>query len=50
LALPWIAVNTNPHREPIVLEHLQRQALAAYCPTIRKQLTGDMVTPAYGSL
>jgi hypothetical protein len=31
---PWIAVNTNPHREHIVLEHLQRQAL----------------TPAYGSL
>lgn len=35
-ALPWIAVNTNPHREHIVLEHLQRQALTAYCPMIRK--------------
>jgi transcriptional antiterminator RfaH len=33
---PWIAVNTNPHREHIVLEHLQRQALTAYCPMIRK--------------
>jgi transcriptional antiterminator RfaH len=35
-AWPWIAVNTNPHREHIVLEHLHRQALAAYCPMIRK--------------
>lgn len=35
-AWPWIAVNTNPHREHIVLEHLHRQALTAYCPMIRK--------------
>jgi transcriptional antiterminator RfaH len=33
---PWIAVNTNPHREHIVLEHLHRQALTTYCPMIRK--------------
>jgi transcriptional antiterminator RfaH len=33
----WIAVNTNPHRERIVPEHLHRQALTAYCPTIRKR-------------
>src|SRR5512145_3209940 len=35
-AWPWIAVNTNPHREHIVLEHLHRQALTAYCPMIRR--------------
>ena len=34
---PWIAVNTNPNREHIVLEHLQRQALTAYCPMLRRQ-------------
>lgn len=33
---PWIVVNTNPHRERIVLEHLHRQELTAYCPMIRK--------------
>jgi len=33
---PWIAVNTNPHREHMVLENLRRQALNAYCPMIRK--------------
>jgi transcriptional antiterminator RfaH len=33
---PWIVVNTNPHRERLVLEHLQRQALNAYCPMMRK--------------
>ena len=36
-ASPWIAVNTSPHRERIVLERLQRQALTACCPMIRKQ-------------
>jgi transcriptional antiterminator RfaH len=34
---PWIAVNTNPHREHIVLAHLKQQALTAYCPMIRRQ-------------
>ncbi len=34
---PWITVNTNPHRERIVLEHLQRQAVTANCPMLRKQ-------------
>jgi len=33
----WIAVNTNPHRERMVLENLHRQGLSAYCPMIRKQ-------------
>ena len=34
---PWIVINTNPHRERLVLENLQRQALNAYCPMIRKR-------------
>jgi transcriptional antiterminator RfaH len=33
---PWIVVNTNPHRERLVLENLQRRALNAYCPMIRR--------------
>ncbi len=33
---PWIVINTNPHRERLVLENLQRQALNAYCPMIRR--------------
>jgi transcriptional antiterminator RfaH len=35
-AASWIAVNTNPHRERLVLDNLQRQGLNAYCPMIRK--------------
>jgi transcriptional antiterminator RfaH len=35
-AASWIAVNTNPHRERLVIENLQRQGLKAYCPMIRK--------------
>jgi transcriptional antiterminator RfaH len=34
---PWIAVNTNPHRERIVLDNLERQGFDAYCPKIRRQ-------------
>jgi transcriptional antiterminator RfaH len=34
--LPWIAVSTNPHREHVVLLHLHRQGLSAYCPMVRK--------------
>jgi transcriptional antiterminator RfaH len=34
---PWIVVNTNPHRERLVLDNLQRQALNAYCPMVRRQ-------------
>lgn len=33
---PWIVINTNPHRERMVLQNLQRQALNAYCPMVRK--------------
>lgn len=34
---PWIVINTNPHRERLVLGNLQRQALNVYCPMIRKR-------------
>jgi transcriptional antiterminator RfaH len=34
---PWIVVNTNPHRERLVLDNLRRQALNAYCPMIRRR-------------
>lgn len=34
---PWIVINTNPHRERLVLENLQRQARNAYCPMIRRR-------------
>ena len=57
---PWIVVNTNPRRERLVLDNLQRQALNAYCPMIRRhrshahrgikiELNGEMVMPAYGT-
>jgi transcriptional antiterminator RfaH len=36
LSGPWIVINTNPHRERLVLDNLQRQALTAYCPMIRR--------------
>src|SRR5262245_28326019 len=36
-AASWIAVNTNPHRERMVLENLRRQGLDAYCPMLRRQ-------------
>jgi hypothetical protein len=49
---PWIVVNTNPHRERLVLENLQRQPLNAYFVMhrgIKIRLNGEMVMPAYGT-
>jgi transcriptional antiterminator RfaH len=34
---PWIVINTNPHRERLVLANLRHQALNTYCPMIRKR-------------
>jgi hypothetical protein len=45
--LPSIAVNANPHREHVVLEPLQRQALTAFRPMAPDD---GMITPACGSL
>ena len=36
-ASPWVVVNTQPHRERIALENLERQEFDAYCPMIRKR-------------
>ena len=34
----WAVVNTQPHRETIALENLERQDFRAYCPVIRKRV------------
>ena len=34
----WGVVNTQPHKERIALENLQRQDFHAYCPLIRRRL------------
>jgi transcriptional antiterminator RfaH len=36
-AVPWIAINTHPHREGIALKHLERQNFETYCPVMRKR-------------
>ena len=33
----WAAVNTQPHRERIALDNLERQGFASYCPFIRRR-------------
>ena len=33
----WAAVNTQPHRERIALDNLQRQGFSTYCPLIRRR-------------
>ena len=33
----WIVINTQPHREHIAVENLERQAFEAYCPMLRKR-------------
>lgn len=30
--VPWIVVNTHPHREMLAIEHLKRQRFECYCP------------------
>ena len=34
----WVAVNTQPHRESIALENLERQKFETYCPWLRKRI------------
>jgi len=34
---PWIAVNTQPHREHVAVENLRRQRFHTYCPMLRKR-------------
>jgi transcription elongation factor/antiterminator RfaH len=33
----WAAVNTQPHREQIALDNLQRQGFSTYCPVFRRR-------------
>jgi transcription elongation factor/antiterminator RfaH len=33
----WAAVNTQPHRERIALENLERQGFSTYCPFVRRR-------------
>jgi transcriptional antiterminator RfaH len=33
----WAVVNTQPHREHLALENLQRQDFSAYCPLIKRR-------------
>lgn len=34
----WAAVNTQPHRESLALEHLRRQDFECYCPMVSKRV------------
>ena len=33
----WIVINTQPHRERVALQNLERQNFHAYCPMMRKR-------------
>jgi len=34
----WIVVNTQPHKEAVVLANLANQGFAAYCPLVHKRV------------
>lgn len=34
----WVVANTQPHREHVAVENLERQEFVAYCPMIRKRI------------
>ncbi len=34
----WVVANTQPHREHVAVENLERQEFLAYCPLIRKRV------------
>lgn len=51
---PWLVVNTQPHREKLAIENLERQDFTTYCPLTRKRLrarTGprDVLRPLFPS-
>jgi transcriptional antiterminator RfaH len=35
----WAVVNTQPHREYLALENLERQGFIVYCPSVRRRTT-----------
>ena len=50
----WAVVNSQPHREPIALQNLERQQFQAYCPMIRRQrrrgrLAREVIRPLFPS-
>lgn len=34
----WLAIATQPHKERVAIENLQRQGYETYCPMLRKQV------------
>lgn len=34
----WVVVNTQPHKEILATENLERQSFSVYCPLVRKQI------------
>lgn len=34
----WAVVKTQPHKEKLAIEHLDRQSFTTYCPMIRKSI------------
>jgi len=34
----WLAIATQPHKERVAIENLQRQCYETYCPMLRKQV------------
>ena len=50
----WVVVNTQPLREQVALEHLERRGFRAYCPMISKRVTHarrtrDVLRPLFPS-
>lgn len=50
--VPWVVVNTHPHREHIAIENLVRQEFTAYCPMMRRRIrharkTQDVLRPLF---
>jgi transcriptional antiterminator RfaH len=48
----WAAVNTQPHREAVALENLERQDFVVYCPFVRRRVrharkTQDVLRPMF---
>lgn len=48
----WAVLNTHPHREQVVLQHLERQDFIAYCPMIRRRCSharrvSDVLRPMF---
>jgi len=54
VSVPWVVVNTQPHRERIAIENLVRQEFTAYCPMVRRRVkharkVQDVLRPLFPS-